>query len=90
MRVPSLEPLEKRLKVPGIVQKYAVVDANHVFASLGATWGNVARFPGALGRHGTRRNRPFEAAIRDAQKRGKPNAHARPGSCKQLPHAQRC
>jgi len=32
-----------------MVQKYAVVDANHVFAPLGATWGNVGRFPGALG-----------------------------------------
>src|ERR1035438_8213187 len=31
------------------VQKYAVVDANGVFAPSGATWGNVGRFPGALG-----------------------------------------
>lgn len=40
---PCLLPscLGERLKVPGIVQKYAVVDVNHVFAPSGATWGNV-------------------------------------------------
>jgi len=32
-----------------MVQKYAVVDANRVSAPPGATWGNVGRFPGALG-----------------------------------------
>ena len=42
--------LGERLKVPhGMAQKYAVVDANHGSAPRGATWANVARFPGALG-----------------------------------------
>jgi len=50
-----------------------MVDANHVFALPGATWGNVARFPGALRSRGTHRNRPLQA-IRDAQERGKPHA----------------
>jgi hypothetical protein len=43
-----------------MVQTYAVVDANHVSAPPGATWGNTGRFPGALGGHGTRRIGDFE------------------------------
>src|ERR1019366_5749831 len=56
--------LGERLKVPRMVQKYAVVDANHVSAPLGATWGNVGRFPGAIGGRRMRRNRRLRAAMR--------------------------
>src|ERR1035438_2133047 len=71
------------------VQKYAVVDVNHVSAPSGATWGNVGRFPGALGGPPDAPNRPLRPALRDAPeccKRSmcaKTRSMALVGSCKQ-------
>ena len=79
-----------------MVQKYAVVDANHVSAPLGATWGNVGRFLGALGGSGTRRNRRLkDLKLQSAMRRSTSNRTPReprrvlqalPGSRKRLPH----
>ena len=56
------------------MQKYAVVDANHVSAPLGATWGNVGRFPGAFGGHGRAEIGDFELQSAMRKKPRKPNA----------------
>src|ERR1039458_8539211 len=79
------------------VQKYAVVDANGVFAPSGATWGNVGRFPGAFGGNGRAEIGDFElqsAMRRSAADRTPMRAKTCPtallGSCKHILNLGRC